>query len=555
MTSIAFAAIVAALSGGSGGSAPAPPPSKPAIAVVFHISPPGSNDADLAAADVALRAPEELGEPLRAMRGHAGARLAFAVDSQYLAALDRAGAGNTALSALASGSASAFGPQSAPLLKILARHRPLDSGLSRSPAGSRYLTLATAAANELNGDRSVPFTSRDLADFAGVDAQVALDESGIGPMPSDEQPSAAAVAALARADKSIEDELKADVRSGAVELIATPQDGPVLPLLVDAGGKSTADPQIVAVGAKSDAQWLSNDAVRGISAFAQRRSGIGFYSPYGAYDDATGVVVQNSGAAYALFSDRVVRGMGGEGTEAGLDAASAASLHPYALTVAKGITLPVLFWREAESDDLQSISGSDSAMSQRLQTLANEMTLRGSASPQRVFVLRVETQGPWSQRPDARTVVARFVATIASGRAGSPTTPGTFLHAHPPKATAYGYPPAAESGSFALWMGSADQTSLWNALVAARKAAGGDAAFDRPQVRPLLIEAEAGQWYSSVTTPLPNGALADRLDAFRALIANIYRAAGAVPPAVIAPLKLPPPAPLASPAVPHPPSL
>jgi hypothetical protein len=155
-------------------------------------------------------------------------------------------------------------------------------------------------------------------------------------------------------------------------------------------------------------------------------------------------------------------------------------------------------------------------------------------------------QGPWSQRPDARLVLSNFVAAIASGRAGSPTTPGAFLRAHPPTASAYGYPPRTAAGSFALWMGSADQASLWNALVAARKAAGGDAALSRPQLRTLILAAEAGDWYSSIPTPLPGGAAADKLDAFRALIASIYRAAGSTPPGVIAPVKLSTPAPVTS---------
>jgi len=544
-----LAALVAAGASVAPALAAAAQPSTPALALVFHIKPPTSTDQSLAAADVALRAPEELGEPLRAMRGHPAARLSFAVVPAYLSALDRAANADFALTTAASGAASATGPQSAALLAIMARHRPLDAALSRSRAGARYLTLATAAANELNGDRSVPFTSGDLADFAGADAQVVLAASGVAPMSNAAQTSAVSVAALARADKAIEDELKADVRAGTVELIAAPDGEPVLPLLIDSGGKSTADPNIVSVGARADAQWLTTDAVRAVAGFAPSHASVGVYSPFGAYDDATGVVIQASGAAYAMFSDRVVRGAGSEGSQGGIDAARAAALHAYALTVAKGVTMPILFWNQAESDDLQTTSGSDTAMAQRLSILAHAAAgrARSTSMPSSVFVLRVESQGPWSQRPDARAVIGRVVAEIASGRNGAATTPGSYVRAHPPVAAAYGYPPAAQSGSFAFWMGSPNQASLWNALVQARKAAGGDAALARPQVRALLIAAEAGDWYSVLQIPLPGGAMAGRIDAFRSLIASVYRAAGASPPTDIAPLKMALPSPLPSP--------
>jgi hypothetical protein len=527
-------------------------PTLPAIAIVFHLRPPASIDPALASADVALRAPEEIGEPLRAMRGHPAARIAFAVDPAYLAALDRAAAGDTALAHVVQGTSAAYGPKSSALLAILARHRPLSEAASKTPAGARYLTLATAASNELGGERSQPFSAADVADLAGTDAQVVVAASGLGAMAGIGAQKTDAVAALTRADSSIDDELKMDVRAGKVELIATPDGEPVLPLLIDAGGKSTADPHIVTVDARTDAQWLSNDAVREVAAFAQR-SAVGFYSPYGAYDDATGALVHSAGAAYALFSDRVVRGAGGEGTEGGLDEANASPLRGYALTVERGVSLPVLFWSESESADIQDMVGSSGAMAERLAVLARGAADRARGTSPSIFVLRIEAQGAWAQRPDARSVVAQLIATAASGRAGNPTLPGAYLRAHPPTATAYGFPPAAESGSFALWMGDVEQESLWKALAAARKAAGGDAAFGRAQVRDLLIEVEAGDWYSSLAAPLPGGAIADRLDAFRSLVGSVYRAAGVSPPAVIAPMKLPPqatPQPSPSPTAP-----
>ena len=543
----ALACAGAALLGASAAIA-APAAHLPALAIVFHVRPPASDDPTLAAADVALRAPEELGEPLRALRDHPAARLAFAADPEYLEALDRAAVGKSALVDAISSSTQSSGAREIGLLTILERHRPLDGGSSRTPAGARYLTLATAATNERNGERSVPFTAHDIAEFAGISAQVALAASGYGAALGPVQQSQAAVAALARADKTVDDELKADIRAGRVELVATPVGEPVLPLLVDAGAKSTTDPHYVAVGAAADAQWLASDAVRRTRTAAPGQPQTGFYSPFGAYDDATGTVVQASGASYALFSDRVVHGAGGAGTEGGVNAAGAAALRSYALTVDRGVVLPVLFWSEAESDDLQAVSGTDTAMAERLVALARDAGVRAAGMTPSVFVLRIEAQGPWSQRPDARTVVARLVAAIASGRGGSATTPGAFVRAHRPTAQAYGYPPATESGSFGLWMGSADQASLWNALAVARKAAGGDAALSRPAVRSVIFAAEAGGWYSGIGAPIPGAAAADRLDAFRVLIASVYRAAGLTPPANIAPLAKASPAPSPSPA-------
>lgn len=516
----------------------------PSIALVFHIAPPASDVAALAQADVALRAPEELGVPLRAMRGHPRVKLTFALTSSYLRALEAASAEAT-LEPLSSGASREF--QQPDVLAILARHRPIDSQLARTPAGSRYLTLATAARNFLAGGASVPFTAQDLADFAAVDAQVALLESGFAAPAFGAAGDAPAQAALARADREIAAELKEDVRRGSVEIVALPDGEPVLPLLIDAGGRSSADPHVVQVGARADAAWLIADAVRKCAAAAVGQRGCGFYSPYGAYDDATGALIQNARAGYALFSDRVVRGAGGQGTQGGLDAARAAALHAYALTTAKGVTVPTLFWSEAASNDLNSVTGSETAAGERLVALAHEAADRARDSYPHVLVLRLDAQGPWVQRPDARAAVERLIAAIGSGQAGRPTTLLAFVQSNAPTASAYGYPPNAESGSLALWMGSANQRSLWTALADARKAAGGDAALTRPEVRALLFAAEEGYWYALAAMPLTSERPGSKLDAFRGLIARLYHAAGARPPAVIAPVEVVSPAPSLAP--------
>src|SRR5207253_9508008 len=95
-------AVVAVLIASSPAAA-AGPSAKPAFALIVHLRAPASSDLSLAAADVALRAPEEIGDALNAMRMHPGARLSFAICPAYLGALERAAAGDTALASAASG--------------------------------------------------------------------------------------------------------------------------------------------------------------------------------------------------------------------------------------------------------------------------------------------------------------------------------------------------------------------------------------------------------------------------------------------------------------------
>lgn len=523
--------------------------SAPSLAVVLHVAPPASDDASLAAADVALRAPEEIGEPLRALAGHARGHLTFAIDPAYLAALDRAASGDTALTSAAKGASALSGARAGTLLEILARHRPLDAATTRSRAGARYLTLATAAANASNGDRSVAFSPQDLAGFAAADASVVLAETGTRTLASATS-DVNAVRALAAADKAVADELRSDVASGSVEIAALPDGEPVLPLIVDAGGKSPSDARIVDLGAGSDAGRMTSDALHAAAAFARPPAGVGvgFYSPYGAYDDAVGPIVKEAGAAYALFTDRVVEGEAGTGSESIIAQSEAAAMRAYALTVDKGVTLPILFWNEDGSARVQTAIGASTAMADQLAQVAAEGAARAHGS-NAILVLRIESEGAWSQRSDARDVVTRFVDEIASGDAGPSTTPGQFIHAHPPTASAYGYAPAAESGTLGLWMGTPDQASLWRALAAARTAAGGDTAMAKPNVRPLLVQAESGTWFSSLGDPMSG---AKRLARFRAIIADIYRAVGQRPPDPIAPVKTQPgePAPTPSPSPP-----
>src|SRR5579862_7016988 len=137
--------LFAMIAAGVVAAASTPPPKPPALAVVFHVAPPASDDPSLAAADVALRAPEELGELLAALHRHPGAHLSLAVAPAYLAALDRAAKGDTALSSAATRGADSQ------LLAILERHRPLDPAAARGATGAQYLAFADRVAAQASG--------------------------------------------------------------------------------------------------------------------------------------------------------------------------------------------------------------------------------------------------------------------------------------------------------------------------------------------------------------------------------------------------------------------
>lgn len=542
--------LFAMIAAGVVAAAPTTAPKPPALAIVFHVAPPASDDAPLAAADVGLRAPEEVGELLAALRLHPGAHLSLAVTPAYLAALDRAAKGETIFASAIRGG-NADDPQ---LLGILERHRPLDPTSAHGTTGLQYLKFAGEVAAGLTGGPPAKLSRADTEAFAEDDAMLVADAAHVSLLSPQPRDAAAAFKALEVADLAVEDELRADLKSGSVELVAIPDDEPLLPLLVDAGGKTIPDPRIVAVGAKSDAQTLSADAVRACGAFASTKTACGFYSPYGAYDDSTAAMIKDVGASFALFSDRVLRGAGGQGTASALEAARTASLHAYALTVDRGVVLPTLFWVESSSDELDAAQGSDGAMAGVLQSIASDAADASSGTSGALMLLRVEADGPWAQVPDAQSVADALVSAIASGRAGRSTTVGAFVRSGSPAITVYGYPPGSEEGSLDVWTHLQNQLSLWKALAAARTAAGGDAALHNAAVRGALIEAESGRWFSMLTLPLPQPAIEARLDEFRALLSSIYADVHVTPPATIAPVKFESPSPVPSAAITPPPA-
>ena len=515
----------------------------PSVILVWHLSCAASSDAGVEAAQAGLDALALLGSQLRALRRHPGARFVAALDSAFLAALQRAASGQPLFAELAAGRPPTGDAGNADLLRALAAQAPVSAALMHTAAGRKFASLSSAVPLALQGVRAAKFSRADLVDFSAAATALRLAESGAlrsQPLLNKGEFSnadlRALAAELARADQEFIGEVKAQVASGALELAATPAHEPVLPLLVDAAGKSTLEENVVNLGAAADVSRLVADALTEQAKFGARERGV--YSPYGAYDDATAEVFARANIDYALFSDRAVRASAGAGSRGAIQAADAAARHPYRIQISKSVWLGAFFWETDASAALSAMSpaAAPGDMAESITTLANSAARPGAGPQVQVITLRIEAAGPWARRPDRDAVVDRIAAALAGGTLRA-TTPSVFLKEHAPDATVFGFPSASEAGDFTLWMGSNAQASLWRALGDARKAAGGDAALESPMSRRALAEAESGAWFSADATPQPPSLLAQTLRRFRAVVAQVYRAAGRPVPGVIAPIK------------------
>jgi hypothetical protein len=514
---------------------PTPIAARPAaVAIVWHLGPAPYADDAIRAAAIALAAPDALGPQLRALRAHPRARFSLAIDAGVVDDLNRAAAGDTALQAMATGRLG--GARLDEMLRLLAQVPVLDVRLAATSAARRYRALTTSS----------HLTTQDYVDLVGFAALVRLAAAGeLSPDAPQLHASALtagevteALAQLAQADAKIVDALKSAASGGQLELLADPAGEPILPLLIDGGGKS--GPNVVVIGAQADAAYLVDAALHGIGALAPGASP-GVYAPHGAYDDKTATVLEQHHAAFALFSDRVLRTSPIGGSRAAVAAADAAALHAFALRAAAGPALATLFWSEDDGSALDVLSPRlpASAMGARVLELARNAGARGGDGS--VIVLRIDAQGLWDRRPDRAQVVDDLAAALASGAVTSVTV-GQYVRATPPPAISYGFSPASDEGSLAYWMGTSNQASMWNALGDARRAAGGDAAISRDPTRTPLLEAEASRWYAVPTMIAPAAEIGRLIDHFRAAISAIYRGAGRPVPAIIAPLRIEVPA-------------
>ncbi|MBV8170673.1 MAG: hypothetical protein JO219_01950 [Candidatus Eremiobacteraeota bacterium] len=514
---------------------PVPTAVRPAaVAIVWHMPAAPSSDQSVRAAAIALSAPDTLGAIERALHAHPRARFSLTIDASALAGLQSAAEGDSALQTLVAGHL--VGGARADLMRVLAQVPVLDASLAMTPAARRYRSLAAAAPLALAGQRSATFTSSDYVEFAGLGALVRLAAAGELSSASDlsknaltGEQAAAVLTQLAAADRKALDELKQLAQAGQLEIIADPANEPILPLLIDGGGKTGAN--IVMVNAAADAAMLSDQALH--AATALQTNAAGLYSPHGAYDDATATMLEQHHAAFALFSDRVLRSSPIGGSRAAVIAADTAAFHSYAIHAAAGPALASLFWSQ---DDGAAISVlppglSANAMGDRVTELARAAGARGGE----ILVLRIEAEGLWNRRADRARVVDALAAALASDRAPS-TTIAQFVHAHPPTISSYGFAPAADAGNLSYWMGTLNQARMWTALGDARQAAGGDAALQRETTRAALFEAEASRWYLTPDMIAPQSEVDRLMGQFRALIAHIYQDAGKQAPSGIAPL-------------------
>jgi hypothetical protein len=482
------------------------------------------------AAAVALNAPDALGPQLRALLAHPRARFSLAMDAGALDDLNRAASGDTALQAMVAGHLG--GARLDEMLRLLSQIPTLDVRLAATPAARRYRALAT-------GTR---FTTQDYVDLAGFAALVHLAAAGELAEDAPQLHKSALTASevsgalqqLAQADAKVVEALKSAAGSGQLELLADPAGEPILPLLIDGGGKSGSN--VVFVGAQADAAYSVDAAMRAVDALAPGTSP-GIYSPHGAYDDKTATVLEQHRAAFALFSDRVLRTSPIGGSRAAVAAADAAAFHVFALRAAAGPALSTLFWSEDDGSalDVWSPRLPASSMGARVLELARSAGARGGDGS--VIVLRIDAQGLWDRRADRAQVVDDLAAALSSGSVASVTV-GQYVRATPPISTSYGFSPASDEGSLSYWMGTSNQASMWNALSDARRAAGGDAAVSRDATRVPLFEAEASRWYAVPTMIAPVADIARLGDQVRAVIGALYRGAGRPAPAVIAPIRL-----------------
>ena len=526
---------------------PVPTPVHPAnVVVLWHLGAAMSADASVRAAAIGLSAPDTIGSLERALRAHPRARFSLAIDAGALDGLARAAAGDSALHTMLGGHL--VGGARNDLLRVLAQVPVVDARTAATPALRRYRALAAAVPVALGPTHATSFSNGDFVDIVGFGALVRLAAAGELPasapqlekMHLTDAEALADVNELAAADRATLDGLKELATAGQLELVADPAGEPILPLLIDGGGRSGSN--VVHVDAAADAGALVEAAFRTNDAY--QAGTLGVYSPHGAYDDMTATLLEQHHAAYALFSDRVPRSSPIGGSREAVAAADAAAFHAYAVRAAAGPPLAALFWSQDESAALSVLAPKlpPGAMGGRVLELANIAGARGGDGS--IIVLRVEADGLWNRRADRARVIDELAADLGSGKVPSVTI-GQFVRARPPSLTSYGFAPAADEGGLTYWMGTFNQAKMWTALGDARRAAGGDAALAREATRSALFEAEASHWYAVPNLIGAPGEIDRLMDEFRQVIGRIYQTAGKQVPPNIAPLS--PEAPTPSP--------
>ena len=526
-------------------AAPAIAASQPAsarvtIITMWSAADPQSSSADVRCLDVALRVPFEIGALARALRSHTGARFAIALSPSYASALACAGADPLAAPMHAAGGRS--DSRTVDIVTLLAQMPPLTASAAAT-TGGRELVALTSTAQQWLASASTRISEDDLRRLTALNAIARAANAG---SPAAKTLFARPTASTADLFKAADGLLRAQVESalragrdavarGALEFVAAPDGSPVLPLLVDSGGKTMFEPTVMPLNASSDAGVFVADALGAASALDDRR-GSGLLAPFGAYDDASAQLIAARGARFAIFSDRVLQTSQAGGSVAALDAAQASPYLAYGLQIGKTATLPLFFWADDVSRALEALPTSlpPGAFASRMMADATAAGATSSDGSARVLTLRLELAGPWANRPDAEAIVDRVASFLARSRA---TTPSGYLAASRTLTSVYGFAPGSTLGELDAFTASPNQAAMWAALAQAREAAGGDAALKTPAIREALLRVESGRWFLAPTLPLVQSNVKALIDEFRADVRAVYAAAGKPAPAQIAPMR------------------
>lgn len=535
---------------------PADPARSVSVLAVWRIPAPLSSDSGVQSVEAGAIALNFLNPELAALARHASAKTTLAVDPLFVSALEHAAAGQSALGAVAGGQMGASDTRAAQLLDVLSSDVVPTTELAGTVVGKRFLADSSAARLSLMGDTAARFSQVDDVDFAAAAVLVSLASSGeaakyeslLHKSALTSQDLATLATAFAHACADVVSRTRKAAASGELEIAALPANEPIMPLVINAAGRRTTNPFTVDVGGGADVAAAVDEGLRMARSLAPQQGQPGMLSPSGAYNDETAIILQSRRAAYGVFSERVVKANSGA-SAAAVNDVHAAAFRAYLLETSKTDKLPVFFCSDATSNalDSQPPSAPATAMGDRLQAAVNLALAAAPPQEPAVMVLCLNGNGTVLRRADRAVVLDDFGLTMSAGRSIRAMTPKAFLREHRPTTETYGFAPGSDVGGFDLWMGSANQASLWSALDDARKAAGGDKAVTNPAVRDSLLRAESGVWFLALAIPQPRYLLDRYLSDFRALIADIYRGAGKSVPVQVAPVQLETPQPVGVP--------
>jgi hypothetical protein len=553
MRALSMVATACALLLAASGGAAAPPKSA-SVLLIWRVDAPQAASADVQAAEAGLIGLNFIAPMLTALARHPRAKMTLALDPAFLHALADAAAGRDAFPALASGALAVTDARADQLRAVITADVVPVTGLRASKAAGRFISEAVAARLALMGSGTARRSHAGDVDYAATALLLSLSAGGYARDPSKllaaDGLSAPELGALAKdfagACRDVIERLRRASAAKTVELAALPAYEPILPLVIDAAGRSLRVPFTVAFSGEPDAAEAVDEGVRAVTAIDPSQGKPGMVSPSGAYDDSTAAMLQAHGLRYAVFSERVLEANVGAAPSS-VEQAHGAPFRAYLMEISKTQTLPIFFCADTASTsiDSQPLGSPPSAMADRMSTVVAAALATASDERTPVVTLCLPAAGSILHRANRAQALDALAAALSSEQHRG-VTPREFLSAHPPTAATYGYEAASEAGDFNLWMGSQNQMSLWNALLDARAAAGGDAAVASARVRDVLLQAESGRWFLALALPQPRYLTDESLAQFRALIAQLYRAANKPVPADIAPVKFsqsPPPTP------------